>query len=264
MGNLIEKDILYDMYINKQMSTRDIAEELDCGQSTVRRYLDKYNIKARTIKESKQTDTYIDKMQGTWDSYKEKYKNRIIKYCKYCGKEMELMPSEKKIYCNQECFANHLREESKEKLKNYDKTCVVCGETIIPSNGKIYDRKYCSIECRSKDFSEKFTDRVIVNCGYCGKEINVIKSKLNNEKIYCNSECMAKDYEIRFSGKNSPSWKGGKKHYQGDWQKSRNKARKRDNKTCQLCRITEKELERQMDVHHIKNYRLFEDKFEAN
>lgn len=41
-------------------------------------------------------------------------------------------------------------------------------------------------------------------------------------------------------------------------------ARKRDNYTCQLCGVHEEEWHKQMDVHHIINYREFEDKDEAN
>lgn len=75
---------------------------------------------------------------------------------------------------------------------------------------------------------------------------------------------MAKHYAEIYTGENSPTWKGGKRHYQGGWLKSRDAARKRDRYTCQMCGITEELYGQEMSVHHIKNYRFFEDKFEAN
>ena len=107
--------------------------------------------------------------------------------------------------------------------------------------------------------------RTETKCAYCGKTLYVIPSRIrDHEFLYCNFECMAKDYERRFSGENSPTWKGGKRHYKGGWLKARDKARERDNYICQICGITEEEQGFQMDVHHIVNYRLFEDKKEAN
>ena len=75
---------------------------------------------------------------------------------------------------------------------------------------------------------------------------------------------MSKYYSEHYTGENSPTWKGGKRHYRGRWLFWRNKARERDNYTCQLCGVTENEWHKEMDVHHIKNYRLFKDKEQAN
>lgn len=76
---------------------------------------------------------------------------------------------------------------------------------------------------------------------------------------------MALHYSELYTGENSPTWKGGKSHhYTGDFYKARKQTRKRDNYTCQICGITEKEYGQQLSVHHIRLYRLFEDKKEAN
>lgn len=53
-------------------------------------------------------------------------------------------------------------------------------------------------------------------------------------------------------------WNGGKIYYYGtDWPEQRNLARKRDNYTCQRCGITEDNLGKQLDVHHIVKFRYF-------
>lgn len=56
----------------------------------------------------------------------------------------------------------------------------------------------------------------------------------------------------------NPRWNGGKVYYYGpSWNSQRNAARKRDNYTCQYCGITEDILGKQLDVHHIRKFRLF-------
>jgi hypothetical protein len=39
---------------------------------------------------------------------------------------------------------------------------------------------------------------------------------------------MAKHYSQLYTGENSPTWKGGKRHYFGNWADARRKARERD------------------------------------
>lgn len=51
--NKITKEELQKLYWDKEMSTRDIAEYLNVGQTTVRRWMKNYGIEARTSKESK-------------------------------------------------------------------------------------------------------------------------------------------------------------------------------------------------------------------
>lgn len=55
------------------------------------------------------------------------------------------------------------------------------------------------------------------------------------------------------SGEKNPNWKNGlsKKPYKHFYQKLKDKIRKRDNYTCQLCNKTEKELGYRLSVNHI-------------
>ena len=39
---------------------------------------------------------------------------------------------------------------------------------------------------------------------------------------------MSKHYSQLYTGENSPTWKGGKRHYFGNWADARRKARERD------------------------------------
>lgn len=66
-------------------------------------------------------------------------------------------------------------------------------------------------------------------------------------------------------GEKSYRWHGGSDHYRGpNWQEQRRKARKRDDYTCQNCGVTEIELGKELDVHHVVPYRLFDNYEKAN
>ena len=253
----ISKEELEDLYINQGYSTRDLAKYFNVGQTTIRRKMIKYEIKSRTSKEGKNTDKYKEKKRKLAEYYKEEYSkralesgNRITKICPICGKEFSKPKSQESIYCSIKCAGKAIEK---------DNTCNRCGKILANKYAK-----YCP-ECLSIVKHEYYYKRVETKCAYCGKTLYVTPSRIrNHEFLYCNSNCMAKDYERRFSGENSPTWKGGKRHYKGGWLKARDKVRERDNYTCQLCGITEEEQGFQMDVHHIVNYRLFKDKREAN
>jgi len=63
---------------------------------------------------------------------------------------------------------------------------------------------------------------------------------------------------VEWSGENSPVWKGGQLYYYGpNWRQQRRNARYRDKYTCQHCGLTEVQLGKQLDVHHIVPFRKF-------
>lgn len=93
-----------------------------------------------------------------------------MKYCKYCGKELN---SNHKTFCNSSCSASYnnklrkLSKETKEKIKRgvikyysslekkdiYKKECVICHRLFLPkinNNGRISTCKTCSKECSQK------------------------------------------------------------------------------------------------------------------
>ena len=48
----LDKDALYDYYINKELSPREIGEIFNCTTKSVRNYLIKYDIPLRSMSES--------------------------------------------------------------------------------------------------------------------------------------------------------------------------------------------------------------------
>lgn len=262
-----DKNILIDLYINKGYTTRDCAKELMTTQSTVRRALKRLGIKLRTDKEARNTEHFLAKKQriinqGVATAKKNYIEKGISKevYCPWCGKLFYTTCKKSAKFCSQECYKNYLEKKTLFTALNPHK-CKICGKTIYGRYTKCSD---CDYQHRVY-MASKLRNKVQTFCAWCGNELYVIPSKVNKHKnVYCNANCMAKYYAENYIGENSPSWKGGKKHYTGYWYRQRDLVRKRDNYTCQLCGITEAEWHKQLDVHHIVNYRLFTDKTLAN
>jgi len=107
-----------------------------------------------------------------------------------------------------------------------------------------------------------------VACSECGKPVSRKESEVQSRSKYgpfCSHPCYSKWRTKHLSGANSPGWRGGiRKHYSGSWKAVRRVARKRDNHTCQDCGATRQKCGYQLDVHHIVDYELFDDPFEAN
>ena len=238
------------------MSTRDIAQKYGTAQTNVRRMMKYYGIQTR--KPGEKTDYFNNKMKPVWDKYKESNRKHYSKKCEWCGDSFEIdYRTKNKKFCSEKCLKKYW--ESKQ-TKYY---CEACGKEISYT-GRHYKRRFCD-KCLPKHRSESQRNRIKTNCGYCNKEIYVIPSKYKaNKYCYCDEKCMAKHYAQIYTGENSPTWTGGKHHYTGNWLSARNKARKRDEYTCQICGIHENEYGQELSVHHIKKYKSFENKFEAN
>lgn len=221
------------------------------------------------------TNVYKAKVQQHAEFYKEEYVKRskqqgkrIIRVCPNCQKEFETLKSNARVYCCKECYTEHKKSTNKIQKEGSSKSiykkvikpgiCERCGGPTLNQWSK-----YCP-DCLAVAKHERFYKRVKTTCSYCGKELEIIPSVFKkNKHNYCNTECMAKHYAEIYTGENSPTWKGGKRHYFGNWFNARRQTRERDNYTCQLCGAKE-DPNLQLSVHHIINYREFDDKYEAN
>jgi len=158
------------------------------------------------------------------------------------------------------------------------------GESISKTNigcdhcGKVHERwksqlnggpYYCSNECRMVELSEKHEPnyrRYELECSLCGETVERRASELKHKgHIYCSRECAEEDHAKRMSADGNPRWAGGHDRYYGEnWKKQRNKARKRDDYTCQRCGVCESELDRSLSVHHKVPLRKYDNWREAN
>jgi len=155
--------------------------------------------------------------------------------CEECGKSFEYYPSSKKgIYCS-DCVEevqyrttptpgegedNHMWNGG--MSSDIEVNCSNCGSEIIRTKSAVqkYDNFFCSDECKSEGFSEK----------YAGKG--------NPRYIDGNSK---------------------QRNYGKGWRRARLKCLKRDNRICQNCETSETELENSLDVHHKTPVRKFKE-----
>lgn len=265
---MITKEDLTTEYLENQLSTRDIAKKYNIGQTTVRRLMKKHGIQARDNKTSKTTIKSLQKQAKLADKYRAEYTIWYDKTCEFCGNPFRVSSSQKnKKFCSKECENESRRTLARDKdglyLNQYK--CKGCGKTFLNKSTNIIKRSYCD-DCLPKWRSSHQITKVKTNCATCGKPMWITKSRfLTNSFNYCSIRCMSVHYKQRFSGENSPTWKGGSKnHYQGNWLAQRNKARYRDSYKCQICGKTEEELGKELSVHHIRLYRLYKDKTRAN
>lgn len=196
---------------------------------------------------------------------KRRKKPIIEKECIFCG---EIFQAKRADAFS--CGKRDVLHRPNEKIKRVKVICDCCGEyfeqTVSTHNrNKRENRKnYCSQKC----MGEAYKDRVEITCSECGKTFQRAKSGYdpNNKHYFCSKECQKKNTDYILSGEEHYNYINGDTSYiRGvGWSKARKETRKRDNYTCQHCGITEEQLGKQLDVHHIKPYRLFDNSKEAN
>lgn len=163
--------------------------------------------------------------------------------CEVCGKVFPFLKGGKNRFCSQECW----RAAQRNRVV---KSCEVCGKTfdVVPS--KAPHVFCCSRACRVKRM------HALLTCRQCGKTVEVRRHVVNDgkNKGFCSYACAAEWQK----GENHSNWQGGHDKWRGpNWKRQRYEARKRDNYTCQHCGVTEEQLGRPLDVHHITPWREF-------
>lgn len=98
-------------------------------------------------------------------------------------------------------------------------------------------------------------DRVDRECEQCGEEFEMLKCNvIRGRGRFCSHECLC----LALTENNE------KNTYNQGWFKARREALERDDHKCQQCGIKASELDRDLDVHHQKPVRDFENPSEAH
>jgi 5-methylcytosine-specific restriction endonuclease McrA len=97
----------------------------------------------------------------------------------------------------------------------------------------------------------------------CGSTFEVIPFREETAK-YCSRECRI-DATRQITGSDRYNYKpdSGKEFGEG-WNELAEKVRERDDHVCQACAVPEDELNRKLDVHHIRPRSKFDDVEQAN
>lgn len=206
---------------------------------------------------------------------------RIIVQCSWCNKSLKRPPwwaKRKQLhFCDNKCRGKWQSTQTGENANAYKGTmvqvpCSHCGKTVERDPSKIErnDNNFCNFDCYSEWRKTNFLDEgnpnfstpaIKTQCAYCGKPIKRKPWKFGQtERIhhFCCHDHRAKWVGEKNSGENSRHWKGGTLRYRGpNWNRQSQRARKRDNHTCQHCGITREEVGQSLDVHHIQPFRTF-------
>lgn len=192
----------------------------------------------------------------------------IMYTCDQCGttftKTRRKRPKNKHCFCSKQCYGKwqsiHHRGLQHPNHRLSLVKCVHCDKAAHKSKWEIHrhNQTFCGKTCyeawrASKSRSENRT------CVICGKSKRYDASKLErNKEFCCSKECSNILVSLNQSGENHWNWRGGVIPYYGsNWHRQRRRARARDGYMCQMCSKSEKELGRQLDVHHIRDFRKF-------
>jgi 5-methylcytosine-specific restriction endonuclease McrA len=124
------------------------------------------------------------------------------------------------------------------------KNCLNCGKEIIKkvSKSNYAKRKYCSYFCKSNSVEAKENLRRF-NLGRKLSPETIEKIRIKKLGSHPNiSQEVREKRRQNFSGSNNPRWNGG------SWNQIKCVILKRDNYTCQVCKLREPEI---MEVDHI-------------
>lgn len=150
--------------------------------------------------------------------------------------------------------------------------CAQCTKTFYrsPANRSAYSHRgthdYCGRECMAASFRErtgkrsvKFVARIIKPCEHCGRAVaRPPWAAHQNARTFCDRACFGKWKADTWNGAANPAWSGGHPPYYGmNWKRQQRATRRRDDHTCQLCRLIETKSRRALDVHHIRPFRFF-------
>lgn len=164
--------------------------------------------------------------------------------CFYCGKKFYSRRERNNHFCSPTCFHEH------RKIKRLKVQCQTCDKSFFVSPSKI-NAKFCSRKCQNQGFIKK----IIRTCAVCGNLFETWPSMLKKGwGKFCSREC----YGIANSGESNIQWRGGYQEYYGpNWNRQRRRARRKANRACEQCGISEDLLGRALDIHHIKPFRAF-------
>ena len=190
------------------------------------------------------------------------YNNKRI--CLNCGKHFRITPSNKKKFCSIACSIMYLRGNKnpnwKERIKRF---CKQCGKQFEGLESDTWGTTYCSRSCFNKWYSQNKSGKnshrwrqIKVICKECGNEFTTYPARVNkhNRGKFCSKQCRAVWQSKNIHGENHPSWIDGRSFipYCNKFnERLKEMVRTRDNRTCQLCSLTEKENGKKLDVHHI-------------
>ena len=184
--------------------------------------------------------------------------------------------------CGRDDFENargmkcHHKMAHGESIAGIQTECSWCGDDVrvLPENHRKSDRHFCKdTDCRERwlrsrtgeDSASWEGGMETFTCANCGGDVNRYPSSVNGENVFCGRGCYTDWESTQMRGSDHFNWKGGYEPYYGEnWLQQRRKALERDGHTCQSCGHAPGDDDRDLDVHHVRPVRTFDDPEDAN
>lgn len=268
-----DKDILYELYVEKELTAAEIGERLGCTDTTISDWLGRHGIDAR--------DPDPPTMTGENNPRSITQEELIQDYQRVADELGKTPPQEE--YNNYEdsytwsAIRGHFNSMGElqeaaglERLRKGRVTleCEICGDEFDVKHSRKDARRCCSPECdlewRKKAYSgeknHNYKENIESTCEWCGESYTAQAHKKGKTR-FCSQKCMIEwRTEEIMSGEDHPRWKDNDDYYRGpNWHQQREKARDRGGNECQHCGS-----ESQLQVHHIIPFESFDDYREAN
>lgn len=178
----IDKTILYEKYIIDKCTTRDAARIFNCSQSTLRRYLKKYNLPIRSC-----SDAQINSHEYKFD------KRKWDLYYYYIIKEMSAAEIAKIFNCSSTLINFWLHKHNisiRAPPENFR------GSKNPAWKGGITEQKYCYKF--NDQFKEYIRDKFNRTCYICEKTEDDLDRKLDVHHIDYNKSSICNGKEFAF------------------------------------------------------------------
>lgn len=207
---------------------------------------------------------------------------KVVLQCAECGKEIQrykqYADAHEYKFCGKYCHAawktkNTRAENHPRWVSDLSAPCDQCGTPCRQKKRYRNKHTFCSMKCfnawmsankRGKS-NHNYKAPIVKPCDNCGEIVSRKPNRVGDTSRryhFCSKKCkgewMGKNIAENYSGPNSHLWKGGTvKYYGPNWKRQARDARKRDDHQCQHCGMTQAELGRKLDVHHIVPFREF-------
>jgi len=190
-----------------------------------------------------------------------------------CPEKLDKCPTCGTGYTNEYGVKMHHSRQHGESIAKTDFYCERCGDFYKEIyESEVDEYTHCK-DCRPKVKSERMSGKdnpqygtgetIEFDCEYCGTHRERLQSA--SSTTFCDVECRNAWMTEVNRGENHPSWNGGKEHYYGpEWPEQREKCLERDDYRCQGCGKHNSEASIALNAHHIKPYKTFDYREEAN
>jgi len=217
-------ELLHELYVNRQYTQQEIADELGCSNGVVAKYIQRHDIETR---------------RNTWSHY-ERLKDKELLYELYVERELTTEEVGDRLGVTGWTISRWL-DEFGIKTRNH-------------GYGRGPDELNDPDFLREQYWDErKSTQTIADEIGASHRGVSVAMDRHGIDK---------RGPSERVSGDLSPMWDGGCTTYCGpNWHRKRREALERDGYTCQRCGLDNGEHKskwgRAIEVHHIQRRESF-------